>query len=259
MTAQHEILEKISLDSKKGVDYYNTDNKENKDKRDNILTDRENDFSHRSLGIEADASQKSRPEDEVKRQGALPCMRVAATAPTPLDTDQIKSCVFQLFDNGEASTQRYKYKLRLNLTDGTNPEFIASLTKDLRNFKKHVPGVNRLQIIEEAQNIRRHIKKTHGHLPFVGKLHTNPGRGLTRRTIQIEPDTLVAIWWDPEERGWSGIVRIQNWVHEFDLFEQHVTLRQKSQGVKAQDNWQNPAYDTRVRPETWAETRHKAV
>lgn len=242
----------------KGVDYYNTDNKDKRNKKDKTLAI-DNRFSSLSLGIVADATQESRPLDEVKRQGALPCMLVAATAPTPLDADQIKSCVYQLFDNGEASTQRYKYKLRLNLTDGTNPEFIASLTKDLRNFKKHVPEPNRQQIIDMAMEERRIIKKQTGAWPYIGKLHLNAGFGDHRRTIQIEPDTLVIIWWDPEERGWSGIVKLQNWVHEFDLFDEYLTDKQRTQGVRAQDNWQNPKYDKKPRPMTWAEKRSKGL
>jgi len=247
-----------SLNLKKGVGYYNIDNRENKDKKENIA----NRFSLISSGIEADASLErplsgplESPLDLAKGEGALPCMFPGATGPTPLDADQIRSCIFQLFDNGEESVQRYKYKLRLNLIDGTNPEFIASLTKDLRNFKKHIPGDNRQQIIDVAMAERKRIKQLTGNWPYIGKLHLNPGYDNHRKTIQIEPDTLVVIWWDPEERGWSGAVKLQNWVHEFDLFEQYITPKQRTQGVRAQDNWQNPKYDKRQRPKTWAEQR----
>jgi len=244
-----------SLNLEKGVGYYNIDNKENKNKKENI----ENRFLPISSGIEADASlvaaPLASPLDSANGEGALPCTTLAAGAPTPLDQDQIKSCIFQLFDNGEASTQRYKYKLRLNLTDGTNPEFIASLTKDLRNFKKHVPGPNRQAIIDVAMAERKRIKAMTGNWPYIGKLHLNPGYGAHKKTVQVEPDTLVVIWWDADDRGWSGAVKLQNWVHEFDLFEQYVTPKQKAQGVRAQDNWQNPRYDKRSRPLTWAEQR----
>jgi hypothetical protein len=240
----------------KGVGYYNKDKRENRDKRDKTLSETHNSSLPLSLGVVANATLKSgeSPLDEVKREGALPIISQAA-APTPLDADQIRSCVFQLFDNGEQSTQRYKYKLTLNLTDGTNPEFIASLTKDLRNFKKHVPEPNRQEIIDLAMDERRLIKKQTGNWPYIGKLHLNAGFGDHKKSIQVEPDTLVVIWWDPEERGWSGIVKLQNWVHEFDLFEQYVTAKQRAHGVRAQDNWQNPKYDKRQRPQTWAEQR----
>jgi len=244
-----------SLNLEKGVGYYNTDNRNKKDKT--LTTD--NGLSIYSSGIEADASlvevPLESPLDLANGEGALPSMSVAARAPTPLDADQVKSCVFQLFDNGEGSTQRYKYKLRLNLTDGTNPEFIASLTKDLRNFKKHIPGPNRERIIEVAMAERKRIKKLTSNWPYIGKLHLNPGFGAHRKTIQVEPDTLVVVWWDPEERGWSGAVMLQNWVHEFDLFENFLTAKQKSQGVRAQDSWKNPKYDKTVRPQTWAQKR----
>lgn len=245
----------------KGVGYYNIDNTDKKYKKENIK-DTENPFLLISSGIEADASLKTTfetplesPLDLANGEGALPSVSPVATEPTPLDADQIKSCIFQLFDNGEGSTQRYKYKLRLNLTDNTNPEFIASLTKDLRNFKKYIPGPNREQIIEVAMAERKRIKALTGNWPYIGKLHFNPGLGTHRKTIQIEPDTLVIIWWDPEERGWSGAVKLQNWVHEFDLFETYITPKQKAQGVRAQDNWQNPKYEKKNRPQTWAQKR----
>jgi len=242
------------LITKKGVESYNTDNTEKRDKT--LTTD--NDFSHSISGIEADASLKlplESPLDLANGEGTKSSLLPEATAPTPLTADQIRSCVFQLFDNGEESSQRYKYKLRLNLIDGTNPEFIASLTKDFRNFKKYIPEPNRQQIIDVATAERRRIKQLTGNWPYLGKLHSNPGAGAHRRSIQIEPDTLVVIWWDPEERGWSGAVKLQNWVHEFDLFDHYLTAKQKSQGVRAQDNWQNPKYDQRVRPLTWAQQR----
>lgn len=240
----------------KGVGYYNKDNRDKRDKKDKILPVTDNSVSSLSLDLVAYATQKSdSPLDEAKREGALPCMPVVVGAPTPLDADQIRSCVFQLFDNGEQSTQRYKYKIRLNLTDGTNPEFIASLTKDLRNFKKHIPEPNRQEIIDMAMEERRLIKKTTGSWPYIGKLHLNTGFGNDKKTIQNEPDTLVIVWWDSEERGWSGIVKIQNWVHKFDLFDEYITAKQRAQGVRAQDNWQNPKYDKKPRPLTWAEQR----
>lgn len=251
--------ESSSLNLEKGVHYYNIYNKENTYNKDKTLPNKENDFISSSVGIEAYASlvqvPLESPLDSAKGEGALPCKSVEATAPTPLDEDQIKSCICQLFDNGEQSTQRYKYKIRLNLTDGTNPEFIASLTKDLRNFKKYVPGPNRQQIIDTAMAERKRIKAMTGNWPYIGKLHLNSGYSGQRKTIQVEPDTLVVVWWDAEERGWSGAVMIQNWVYEFDLFEQYVTAKQKAQGVRAQTNWQNPKYGKKNRPLTWAEQR----
>jgi hypothetical protein len=244
----------MTVKLKKGVDTYNTDNKENRYKT--LTTD--NAFSHSVSGVEAYASLSEpleSPLDLAKGEETKSLLLPEATAPTPLDADQIRSCVFQLFDNGEESSQRYKYKLRLNLTDGSNPEFIASLTKDFRNFKKYIPETNRQFIIDAAADERKRIKKLTGNWPYLGKLHANPGAGAHRKTIQIEPDTLVVVWWDAEERGWSGIVKLQNWVHEFDLFDQYLTAKQKTQGVRAQDNWQNPKYNRTVRPLTWAEQR----
>jgi len=248
MQTQEQMLTAIA--PLKGVGYYNKDNKENRDNKDKTLRVTNNALVIQSLGIVADATQ----EREVKREGALPHLS-RATAPTPLDQTQIRSCIMQLFDNGDESTQRYKYKLRLNLTDGTNPEFIASLTKDLRNFKKHVPEPNREEIITMAMEERRRIKRLTGNWPWIGKLHLNQSRGEHRKTIQNEPDTLIVLWWNPEERGWSGVVKLQNWAHEFDLFDDYITAKQRAGGVRAQDNWQNPQHDKTQRPKTWAEQR----
>ena len=106
---------------------------------------------------------------------------------------------------------------------------------------------------------RKRIKALTGNWPYIGKLHINTGAGAHRKTIQNEPDTLVIVWWDPEERGWSGVVKLQNWIHEFDLFTDYLSPKQKSQGVKAQDTWKNPKHDKTIRPLTWAEQRAKGV
>ena len=239
----------------RGVDTYNKDNRDKKDKT--LQTD--NDLSLSSYGI---ASYEALcPEDfsslplaESQERGALLHLS-KATAPTPLDEDQVKSFIIQLFDNGEDSSQRYKLKIRLNLTDGTNPEFIASLTKDPRNFKKHIPGPTAQDIKDMVMTERQRVKSLTGNYPWMGKFHLNHGAGNKRRTIQIEPDTLALVWWDAEERGWSGVFKIQNFAREFDLFEQYVTAKQKASGVRAQDNWKNPKYDKTVRPLTWAQKR----
>ena len=251
---KEQILAEISA---KGVGYYNKDNRENKYKKDKTLPTN-NAFPPSSLGLASEEALKS-IEDSVplafsQEEGALPHLSPAG-APTPLDENQIKSCIFQLFDNGETSTQRYKFKIRLNLTDGTNPEFIASLTKDFRNFKKYIPEPYRQDIIDMAQEERHRVKKMTGSFPYCGKLHLNQGFSTSRKAIQTEPDTLIICWWDPEEWGWSGVIKIQNWALEFDLFSENLTANQKKQAVKAQGTWQNPKYQKHQRPKTWAEQR----
>ena len=238
---------------KKGVDTYNLDNRDNKENENNYCPSDHNSFHIQSLGIASYEAQSPLGSCQVAK--AEPIVLVEATAPTPLSRDQIKSCVYQLFDNGEKALQRYKFKIRFNLTDGSNPEFIASLTKDFRNFKKYIPEPYRQDIIDMVSEERKRIKKVFGHYPYCGKLHFTTGTNKRGATNQIEPDTFVIVWWNPEDKGWSGIIKFQNWAHEFDLFEQYLTDKQRTMGVKCQDSWKNPKYDRTVRPLTWAQQR----
>lgn len=243
----------------KGVDAYNKDNRDNKENKNNYCK-QDNQLSPISLGLASYEALESESESQVplassQEEGALPHLS-QARAPTPLDSDQIRGCILQLFDNGEAARQRYKFKVRLNLTDGTNPEFIASLTKDFRNFRKYIPEPYRDSIIELVQDERRWVKQNTGSYPYCGKLHLNTANNPTA-TKQIEPNTFVVVWWDPEDKGWTGIIKFQDWIHKFDLFTEYLTAKQKAMGVKCQDNWQNPKHDKRVRPLTWAEQRQQ--
>jgi len=236
----------------KGVDTYNIDNRDNKDNKNNYCLRDNNSVSLISLGVASDEALKTNDLSSCQKRETESQLSVAGGAPTPLDQDQLRGCIFQLFDNGETARQRYKFKIRLNLIDKTNPEFIASLTKDFRNFKKYIPEPYRQDIIDMVQEERHRIKQLTGSFPYCGKLHLNTGN---TGNSQIEPDTFVIVWWDPEEKGWSGIIKFQNWAHEFDLFTEYLTAKQRAMGVKCQDNWQNPKYDKKVRPLTWAQKR----
>jgi hypothetical protein len=241
---------------KKGVGYYNEDNKENEDNEDNYS---EHDNRFRSVSFGLAPLSASPPSSPCSDAVALPQEEedLSSSETPPLDSDQVERFIVQLFDNGADAYQRYKLKIRLNLVDKSNPEFIASLTKDIRNFKKYIPGPNRDEIIAMAVEERQRIKKQFGIYPYLGKFHFNVGQSSVKKRVcnQIEPDTLALIWWDEENKGWSGIFKIQNFAREFDLFTEYLTPKQKQQGVKAQDNWTNPKYDKTVRPLTWAEKR----
>ena len=251
---QEQILKSIS--EHRGVHYYNEDNKENKDNEDNY-SEHENRFRPISFGLASlSAPPSSSPCSDAV---ALPQEEedLSSSEPRPLDSDQVERFIIQLFDNGPDAFQRYKLKIRLNLVDKENPEFIASLTKDIRNFKKYIPEPYRNEIIQMAQEERQRIKKQFGIYPYLGKFHLNVGAAKGKKKVcnQIEPDTFAVVWWDDENKGWSGIFKIQNFAREFDLFTDYLTPKQKLQGVKAQDNWTNPKYDKTVRPKTWAEKR----
>ena len=240
-----------------GVHYYNRYNRHNEHNRKNI----QNDFCKSVVDGVSDETPKSIVESNVlcssQEREAQPPHSVAIQAPTPslLDQDQVRSCIIQLFDNGEDSSQRYKLKVRLNLVDNTNPEFIGSVTKDFRNFKKYIPQPYTEEIIDCARIYRKKIKDQFGVLPHLGKLHFNTRRNSHRQTIQIEPNTLVAVYWDKEEGGWSGMLQIQNFVIQFDLFNTNLTEVQRKSGVKAQEIWRNAQMQQGLRPKTWAEQR----
>jgi plasmid stabilization system protein ParE len=250
MTMAHAT---INLENpEQGCRIYNKDNKENEDNKENMRIN--NPLFSSSSGRSANASLLDtsvalKPKEEAEPLDSM----VVVKPPTPLSEDQIKSAVFQLFDNGEATAQRYKLKIRLNLTDGENPEFIASLTKDLRNFKKYIPQTCREQVCQEVQAIRTRIKASYGSFPYMGKFHMNSGPG--RAHSQTEPCTWVTLWYDNENKGWSGMYRIYDWYYQFDLFSEYVTAKQKSRGVKSQGTYTNPTYDKIQRPMTWAEQR----
>jgi hypothetical protein len=168
-----------------------------------------------------------------------------------LDATQIDRALIQLFDNGETARQRYKLKTRINLHDKSdNPEFIAPMTKDFRNFKRYIPAEGREAVLEYATEIRKKIKAQFGSYPYIGKFHLNNGSGAS---IQVEPNTLAAVWYNAEEGGWSGVLMIQDWIYHFDLFKDYLTDKQKIIGVKAQTLYINPEHDKRVRPLTWAQ------
>ena len=171
--------------------------------------------------------------------------------------DQIKRAIVQFFDNGEGVPQRHKIKVRLNLVDGDNPEFIATLTKDWSNFKKYIPEQCKEDIIDIAKTTRAKIKKQYDIVPYMGKFHLNQGRqpGGERAFTQIEPDTVIFVWYDGINAQWKYLLKIQDWVREGEFTNAHITAQQSKIGVKGQDLYINPKYETRPRPKTWAELR----
>lgn len=233
-------------------DAYNKDNKDKKDKEDNKVN-----WLEPSIGLEAEASQEQDVHlvhlDDPSRKGLLdPRSRVPEKL---LVEDEIRSSICQWIDNGPNVRQRYKLKIRINLYPKGDVEFIASMGKHLPSFKRHIPGPNRQEILDLAVEIQRKIKAKHGHLPYIGKFHLKG----TSRTINIEPDTFAAVWWNPEYKSWQGILKIQNWWRSFDLHEDRLTKKQIDIGVKGQDVFTNPKYDRRVRPLTWAQRRQMGL
>lgn len=252
----------------KEVGYYNILYKlDNKDNKDNILAnegtspaDEDNISPSVSSGLASlSASQDSPPQVEVSSSGVgnLPQENPEEEDLRDLCEDQIKRAIVQFFDNGEGVPQRFKVKVRLNLTDKDNPEFIATLTKDWSNFTKYIPQECKDQIKEFAQQFKVQIKRDYNTTPYLGKFHLNQGRrpDVSRAFTQIEPWTVAAVWYDNENTTWRYHIQIQDWVRKGTFSSAHITAEQQKIGVKGQDLYVNEKYETRQRPKTWAEIR----
>jgi hypothetical protein len=236
-----------------GVGYYNKEKQ--RITKNNLLVKEENKFSLSLSGSEGKPSESHGNAAPVQVESGDQVLEPPATI---LDEDMIERAPIQLWDNGETAFQRYKLKVRLNLrNDKTNPEFIASLTKDIRNFRKYIPAECKEAILEKAQEIRKHIKIQFGTFPYIGKFHLNQGHASKKHKTsnQIEPWTMCAVWYDSEEKGWSGVLWLHDWTCKFDLFDSNITAKQSQAGLKCSTLFINPKYDTRVRPKTWAEKR----
>lgn len=251
-------------DSNQVVHYYNILYKlDNKDNKDNILgnelgslPDKDNILPLVSSGI----ASRDIPASPCSQPGEAICSGVGILADEDhrdLCEDQIKRAIVQFFDNGEGVPQRFKLKTRLNLTDGDNPEFIATLGKDWSNFKKYIPADCKEEILEVARKFRATVKQQYNTIPYMGKFHLNQGRqpGVEKAFTQVEPNTVAFVWWDGVNSQWKYTLQIQDWIREGDLTAANITAAQAKIGVKGQDLYINPKYETRQRPKTWAELR----
>jgi hypothetical protein len=213
-----------------------------------------------SAGTEAYASQQGLPDP--RPAGVLDTHSVTRLPTPSYTTDDIlnfelvaiKRYLVQLFDNGNAALQRYKLRIRFNLVDNINPEFIASVSKDYRNFVKYLPDEDREQIKTEIKDIIKGVKAKYGIVPYIGKFHENRGRGTKYNRSQVEPLTYAAVWWDTHNRGWECIIRVKNFAEQISLFDHHISQKQRQAGLKAQDLWINKMYDDRYKGvRTWSE------
>lgn len=245
---------KPTSSDKKGVGYNNRDNKENKENKENTDT--------RSASLsscpEATPPSQATPSQAIvesilspSQEVAKPEYCLAMEAPTP-DEDSslinkafVHRALFTLYDNGESTTkshQRYKFQVTINPADKPSDkhEFIGSLTKDLRNFKKYLPeGID----YEDIKQLRTQVKKRYGSYPYIGKLHYNHGRKTHSQRNQNEPYSFVAVYYNEAEKGWDFILNMYDWIHQGSLYDSNLTKKQESQNVKATDIWFNPDYE----------------
>jgi hypothetical protein len=247
------------VNSSQVVDTYNILYK--LDNRYNKYANEESSFTNEdnTFGYDADVPVAKATESQLLTSGNSFVSQVGSLAgESVLKEDDIKRAVIQFFDNGEKIKQRYKLKTRLNLVDGTNPEFIATLTSDWSNFTKYVPEECREYIIEQARATRAYIKETYGWNPLLGKFHLNQGRksGMAKTWTQVEPNTLAFVWYNKSQEKWQYSLQIYDWTRcEYDLTMAYLTNKQTGIGIKGQDLFINPTHDTRQRPKTWAQLR----
>lgn len=189
-------------------------------------------------------------------QASTSPLELAAT-PT-LNRAMVERAVITFFDNGETAKQRYKIAIRLNLKDEdtkNSPEFIAPLTKDGRTFRRYSAPNTKDDLIDFHNEMRQYVKQQGvDNKPYFGKFHLNQnnwGNGMSK--IQVEPYSYACVWYDGE--GWSGVVKIYDFVFSFDLFNTNITEKQTKMGVKSTYLWQNPKYEKTQRPLTWAQKR----
>lgn len=255
MSNQIEI-EHTSQD--RGVGYYTKEiiknNKDNKDSRE----------EHTKIGVEpvssglASRSHQAEPSAEVSQE-EVTC--VSDEAPTPHDmikSENVKRAMIQLFVN-EHSKQKHKLKVRLNLdANGSeeNVEFIATLTKDRRNYVKYLPEHSRDWFIEWADTMAQDVKTACGVKPYRGKFHFNQGYVQGQEQVnQIEDWCACVVWFHPDIKKWCAVFRIFEFEQLVELETEFITDSQKKVNVHAQRLWLNPLHNGLVRPKTWAQRK----
>lgn len=182
------------------------------------------------------------------------CAIAHSTPPTDLITeDSVRTAMIQLFKNDD---QNYKLKLRLNLTDDTDVDFIAKLTTDRRNFKKYIPEGCEEWFVQWSDTQCKEIKERYGVKAYRGKFHLaqtfKPGR---RTLTQVEPWSQCVVWYNPDTKNWMVAIQTYEFSLLRELSSEGITLRQSKNNLHRHDIWRNPKYDQRQRPKTWAELR----
>jgi hypothetical protein len=240
------------------VHYYNLYKLDNKDNKDNKYAEETSaDIENTCGSLRSGLASLSASQDIPIQVGQVVSGDNIPDEVLPiLNEDMISRAIIQFFDN-EGQKQRYKIKIRFNLVDKENPEFIATLTKDWSNFKKYIPTECKDHVMESAREFRAHIKKTYDTIPYMGKFHLNTGKqqGTTRGFTNIEPWTFVFVWFDSVNSQWQYAIQFYDFHRNGTFDETYITAAQKRVGVKSQDLYINPKYDQVKRPKTWAQQR----
>ena len=229
-----------------GVDYYNIDNE-------SITNDNEENIVHNifRLGSEAVASSDSFSSQEVAKPGALATAQ--APTPEPPANSNVRRMITQIFHN-DNSTQRHKIKVRLNHVDNTNTEWIATMNRDARVFRKHT----------DLELARGWIKMTRQQFSaelgfktaYLGKFHLHRDQQGVVPGIQKEPGCYASMAYNTEDQSWYACIAIYDFIGTFE-YDYNYTKRQRAQGVKAQLVWTNPEIYAQTAPQTWAQRNQR--
>jgi len=243
------LLDGVGYNKVNSINTINKENKENKVKR----------TSPPSFDSQAIAFPKVNPQG-LASSDAVRAERQSSPTPDPMkliSQDTVAKCHIAFFDNGPQAKQQYKLKTTIVFSDNTQAEFIASLTRDRRNFMKHLPEDSKDATIQEVDQVRKNIIKQYENKPYLGKFHFNNGFGTQETKSSIEPFTWTVVYWDPTERVWAGMLSIYGLWMSFDLFTEGLTPAQKRGNMKAKETWHNPKFKDHDRPKTWAERQRK--
>jgi hypothetical protein len=240
--------------SQNGVGYYNIE-----EHKYNIEEHSCNDSVSLPVGRAApSAHEVAKPLDLEPRDEVEPLDSGAEEEAAPLGPHNVKRALVQFFNNPDGR----KIKVRLNLADGTNAEFIAPLQpKDnLTNFLRYT-GDYKEQAREWFTKIRAYCKREYGTKPQQGKFHENTGKRTNKlKTITIEPTCYASVVYNQTDRIYVGYIKIYDvLLTELQLDDGYLSELQKKTNVRGQYLWINPLFDTRTRPLTWAEKRKRGI
>lgn len=241
---------------KNGVEYYNIE-----EYKDNKRKYNPTDLSLVSLGrTSSSLTDTTMCHDMTLVKGEpLDSEGEVENAAAPIGTHNTKRALVQLFNNGDGAQR--KLKIRINLDDDENAEFIAPLQPkhNLTNFLRYTAGSKEFAR-DWFTDIRTIGKQQYGVQPQQGKFHLNTVvYGAKRGVIQVEPNCYGAVVYDKSEGVYRAFVKIYDlWLMDVELDNGYLTDKQRTTGVKGQYLYINPKFDTRVRPKTFAQLRKEA-
>lgn len=227
-----------------GNDVYNKE--EYKDNKEEYIA---NGSSLLSSGRTSSSDQEALPQgslDPAERRSGIDSL------PPPISQDDVARAYITLFKN----PKRNSISVRLNLADGNNVQFIASLQPkgNLTSFLRHT-GTHKEQAREWFVALRKHCKETYGNRPQTGKFHENNYLKTDKlQPTTVEPGCYASVVYDPFEKVYKAWLMIYDFSLEgIDLDDGNLTDAQRANNVRGSHLYINPTHDKRKRPQTWAE------